>query len=207
VRHAPHSEACHHRAVRASQSRRVWVIGQVEAVAFWQLRWSVCHLKQHTTLPEALRIKHILIRVLGSGVARSTHDPYRLWQPILKLTPHTGPFRGSAIVPTISFVLSRAPKRCLPPYIRTRRQPYSPECVELDFSHLGGKGIDMLLTQLHLKCSCRCLPSADHSDGALSSFEATSLITRLRTRPPWYLGTFCGLVSHHDTQKVPRDFV
>jgi len=28
--------------------------------------------------------------------------------------PHTGPFRGSAIVPTISFVLSRAPKRCLP---------------------------------------------------------------------------------------------
>src|SRR5215217_8187229 len=78
---------------------------------------------------------------------------------------------------------------------------------KLDFSHLGGIEIDMLLTQLHLKRSCRCLPSADHSDGALSSFQATSLITRLRTQPPWYLGTFCGLVSHYDTQKVPRDFV
>jgi hypothetical protein len=62
---------------------------------------------------------------------------------------------------------------------------------ELDFSHLGGIGIDMLLTQLHLKRSCRCPPSADHSDGALSSFEATSLITHLRTRPTWYLGTSC----------------
>jgi hypothetical protein len=47
----------------------------------------VCHLKQHTTLPEALRIKHILIRVLGSGVPRSTHVPHRLSQLILKLTP------------------------------------------------------------------------------------------------------------------------
>jgi hypothetical protein len=84
---------------------------------------------------------------------------------------------------------------------------FSDTLNSLDFSHLGGIGIDMLLTQLHLKRSCRCLPSADHSDGALSSFQATSLITRLRTRPPWYLGTFCGLVSHHDTQIVSRDFV
>src|SRR5215204_4771914 len=55
---------------------------------------------------------------------------------------------------------------------------YSPigAASKLDFSHLGGIGIDMLLTQLHLKRSCRCPPSADHSDGALSSFEATSLI-------------------------------
>jgi hypothetical protein len=57
----------------------------------------------------------------------------------------------------------------------------------LDFSHLGGIGIDMLLTQLHLKRSCRCLPFADHSDGDLCFFQATSLIRRLRTRPPWYL--------------------
>ena len=42
VGHAPETEACHHRAVRASQGRCVWVIGKVEAVAFRQLRWSVC---------------------------------------------------------------------------------------------------------------------------------------------------------------------
>ena len=42
VGHAPENEACHHRAVRASQGRCVWVIGKVEAVAFGRLRWSVC---------------------------------------------------------------------------------------------------------------------------------------------------------------------
>ena len=40
--HAPDTEACHHRAVRAPQRRCVWVIGKVEAVAFGQLRSSVC---------------------------------------------------------------------------------------------------------------------------------------------------------------------
>jgi hypothetical protein len=40
--HAPENEACHHHAVRASQGRCIWVIGEVEAVAFGQLRWSVC---------------------------------------------------------------------------------------------------------------------------------------------------------------------
>src|SRR5215213_3361811 len=42
VGHAPETEACHHRSVRAPQRRCVWVIGKVEAVAFGQLRWSVC---------------------------------------------------------------------------------------------------------------------------------------------------------------------
>jgi hypothetical protein len=34
--------------------------------------------------------------------AKCTRSPSNLSQPILKLTPHTGPFRGSAIVPTQS---------------------------------------------------------------------------------------------------------
>ena len=34
VGHAPHTEACHHRSVRAPQRRCVWVIGEVEAEAF-----------------------------------------------------------------------------------------------------------------------------------------------------------------------------
>jgi hypothetical protein len=55
VGHAPENEACHHRAVRASQGRCVWVIGKVEAVAFRQLRWSVCFTHQHSTLPEGFR--------------------------------------------------------------------------------------------------------------------------------------------------------
>ena len=42
VGHAPGTKACNHRAVRAPQRRGVWVIGNIEAVAFWQLRWSVC---------------------------------------------------------------------------------------------------------------------------------------------------------------------
>ena len=40
--HAPETEACHHRSVRAPQGRCVRVLGEVEAVAFGQLRWSVC---------------------------------------------------------------------------------------------------------------------------------------------------------------------
>jgi hypothetical protein len=48
----------------------------------------------------------------------------------------------------------------------------------------------MLLTSLHKKRSSRCLPSADHGDGALSSFHAASLKRHLRTRAPRYLGTF-----------------
>jgi hypothetical protein len=42
VGHAPGTEACYHRAVRAPQCRGVWVVGKVEAVACWQLRWFVC---------------------------------------------------------------------------------------------------------------------------------------------------------------------
>jgi hypothetical protein len=42
VGHTPETEAGHHCSVRAPQRRCVWVIGKVEAVAFGQLRWSVC---------------------------------------------------------------------------------------------------------------------------------------------------------------------
>jgi hypothetical protein len=62
--------------------------------------------------------------------------------------PHSGPFRGSAIVPTISSVLSRAPKRCLPPYIRTRGQPYSPKYVEGEFSEVRGSKAPLPLRDL-----------------------------------------------------------
>ena len=51
-------------------------------------------------------------------VLRSTHAPHRLSQPVLRITRHTAPFRGSAIVPTISFFLSRALKRPVPLYTR-----------------------------------------------------------------------------------------
>jgi hypothetical protein len=51
-------------------------------------------------------------------ILRSTHDPHRLSQPVLRITRHTAPFRGSAIVPTISFFLSRALTRRLPLYTR-----------------------------------------------------------------------------------------
>jgi len=51
--------------------------------------------------------------------------------------------------------------------------------TQLSFSHLGGIGIDMLLTPLHKKRSSKDLPSADYSDGALSSFRATSLFIRI----------------------------
>jgi hypothetical protein len=55
---------------------------------------------------------------------RSTHDPHRLSQPVLRIARHSGPFRGSAIVPAISlisFFLSRALNRCLPLYTRDTR--------------------------------------------------------------------------------------
>jgi hypothetical protein len=40
------------------------------------------------------------------GVLRSSHDPHRLSQSVLRIVLHSVPFRGSAIVPTISFFLS-----------------------------------------------------------------------------------------------------
>jgi hypothetical protein len=42
VRHTLGIEARHHRAVRAPQRGCVWVIGEVDAVAFGQLGWSMC---------------------------------------------------------------------------------------------------------------------------------------------------------------------
>jgi hypothetical protein len=53
-----------------------------------------------------------------------------LSQPVLRITRHSVPFRGSATVPTISSFLSRAPRKGANPYIRTPRQLYSPECLE-----------------------------------------------------------------------------
>src|SRR5215213_3369699 len=48
-------------------------------------------------------------------VLRSSHDPRRLSQSVLRIALHKGPFGGSAIVPTQSHPFSPEPrKRCLP---------------------------------------------------------------------------------------------
>jgi hypothetical protein len=85
-------------------------------------------------------------------VLRSTQEPHRLSQPVLRITRHTAPFRGSAIVPTISFFLSRALTRRLPLYTRAflkwtilahsaecghRGSLITPECVKGAFHELG----------------------------------------------------------------------
>jgi hypothetical protein len=77
VGHAPGTEACHHRAVRASQRRRVWVIGQVEAVAFGQLRWSVCF--SHAALNVTRRLlpdQTLFSRVRGRCLLRSSQRDF-----------------------------------------------------------------------------------------------------------------------------------
>src|SRR5215203_2579604 len=93
----------------------------------------------------------LFTRVSRSGVLRSSHDPHRLSQPVLRITRHSVLFQGSAIVPTFPSFLSRAPKRCLPVFKRTflkwtvfstlrrgrtPRQPYSPKYAEEEFSEL-----------------------------------------------------------------------
>src|SRR5215212_4883574 len=46
------------------------------------------------------------------GVLRSSHDPYRLSQSVLRIALHSGPFRGLGDCPnTISSFLSRAPQK------------------------------------------------------------------------------------------------
>ena len=45
----------------------------------------------------------------------SSHDPHRFSQSVLRIGGHSVPFRGSAIVPTILFFLSRAPEKVPPP--------------------------------------------------------------------------------------------
>jgi hypothetical protein len=60
VRHTLGTEARHHRAVRSPQCGCVRVAGQVKAVAFGQLGWSVC--SPHTLLNVARRLlDHTLI--------------------------------------------------------------------------------------------------------------------------------------------------
>jgi hypothetical protein len=57
-----------------------------------------------------------------NGVPRSSHDPHRLSQSVLRKGSHSVPFRGSAIVPTHSYSFSpEPPKRCLHPYVRRYR--------------------------------------------------------------------------------------
>jgi hypothetical protein len=73
VGHSPETEACHHRAVRAPQRRCVRVIGKVEAVAFGQLRSSVCfsHAALHVTrrlLPD----QSLFTRVRGREILRTS---------------------------------------------------------------------------------------------------------------------------------------
>ena len=60
MRHTPGTEAGHHRAVWAPQRGCVWVIDEVDAVAFWQLWWSMCC--PHALLNVARRLlDHTLI--------------------------------------------------------------------------------------------------------------------------------------------------
>jgi hypothetical protein len=72
----------------------------------------------------------LFTRVRGRIVLRSwtsalwssrkvTREPHRLSHPVLRLTRHTVPFRGSAVVPTDLIFLRRALKRCLPVYTDT----------------------------------------------------------------------------------------
>jgi hypothetical protein len=55
---------------------------------------------------------------LTRRVLPRTHDPHRFSHPFLRIIRHSAPFRGSAIVPTISSFLSRALKRCVPVYTK-----------------------------------------------------------------------------------------
>ena len=60
MRQTPGTEARHHRAVWAPQRGCVWVIDEVDAVAFGQLGWSMCY--PHALLNVARRLlDHILI--------------------------------------------------------------------------------------------------------------------------------------------------
>jgi hypothetical protein len=80
---------------------------------------------------------------LQAGHDAKFTQPHRLSHAVLRITHHPVPFRGSTIVPTISF--SRALNRFLPVYTRatvkrivldtfgrgrTPRQPYSPNVLE-----------------------------------------------------------------------------
>ncbi len=91
--------------------------GQTHGTGSWSSRWR----------GQAFSLSKHRSRLVGSGlcglsrrhelrlggVLQSSHDPHRLSQPVLILTHHTGPFRGSAVVPTDLIYLRRAPKRCL----------------------------------------------------------------------------------------------
>jgi hypothetical protein len=69
-------------------------------------------------------------------------------------------------------------------------RPFSDGLSRLDFSHLRIRGIDSLLILPHSKRSSRCIPPADHGYKALGSLLATSLKTRVPTRPPFTRGLF-----------------
>ena len=53
----------------------------------------------------------LLMEVRLSGSAKYTLSPSTLSQSVLRIGSHSVPFRGSAIVPTIFYFLSRALKR------------------------------------------------------------------------------------------------
>ena len=85
--------------------------------------------------------------------------------------------------------------------------PYSPNLVELDFSHLRAKGIGTLLIEMHQKRCSRCLPP-DHGENRAfapwSHFSQNEPSNNYR----FFAGaTFCVLLSRNDTQKVPRALV
>src|ERR671911_564668 len=57
-----------------------------------------------------------VLRNSCEGVLGSSHDPHRPSQPVLIVTRQSVPFRGSAIVPTQSYILSfPSPEKVLTP--------------------------------------------------------------------------------------------
>ena len=80
-------------------------------------------------------------------------------------------------------------------------------CLELDFSHLGGKGIE-------IRSSPRCTRGAnlevltltDYGDTVLSSLHATALKMSLPTRPR-FLGDFLRVAVGDRHAKSPKGLV
>jgi hypothetical protein len=124
-------------AKQARLGRRIGPGGSLRAA--WVVRVSSQAAQNITRSPPDLTHTHPSAEKRSS--AKETRSPSTLSAYSQNSLALVDLLRGSAIVPTISFFLSRAPKRFLLPYIRTRRQPYSPECVEGQFSELRTNGV------------------------------------------------------------------
>jgi hypothetical protein len=91
-------------------------------------------------------------RVRGTNAfLRTKHGPHGLSQPVLRIAHHTKPFRGSAIVPTILFFLSRALKWCL--------YPQSADTEAAIFTAVSGK---RFILRSPVAGSCICTPPVQY---------------------------------------------